>query len=66
MTPYLARLLEISLNNPTIPSDRKMATEVTIYKAGDRSPVSNYKPISVTSVVCKQLEHFIVFEASLG
>jgi len=25
MTPYLARLLEISLNNATIPSDRKRA-----------------------------------------
>jgi len=32
MTPYLARLLEISLNNATIPSDWKKATVVPIYK----------------------------------
>ena len=29
------------------------------YKGGDRSAVSNYRPISLTSVVCKQLEHVI-------
>ena len=30
-----------------------------IYKEDDRSAVSNYRPISFTSVVCKQLEHVI-------
>ena len=41
MTPYLATLLEISLNNATIPRDWKIATVAPIYKAGDRSAVSN-------------------------
>jgi len=59
VTPYLARLLEIPLNNVTIPREWKRATVVPIYKGGDRSSVSNYRPISLTSVVCKQLEHFI-------
>ena len=57
MTPYLARLLEISLNNATIPSDGKKATVVPIYKGGDRWAVSNYRPMSLTSVACKQLGH---------
>jgi hypothetical protein len=57
MTPYLARLLETSLNNATIPGDWKKATVFPIYKGGDRSAVSKYRPISLTSVVCKQLEH---------
>jgi len=30
---------------------------VPIDKGGDRSVVTNYRPISLTSVVCKQLEH---------
>ena len=30
-----------------------------IYKGGHRSTVSDYRPISLTSVVCKQLEHVI-------
>jgi hypothetical protein len=32
MTTYLARLLVISLNNVTIPSDSKIVTMVHIYK----------------------------------
>ena len=30
---------------------------VPIYKAGDGSAVTDYRPISLTSVVCKQLDH---------
>jgi len=59
MTPYLARLLKITLNNATIPSDWKRATVFPIYKEGDRSAVSKNRPISLTFVVCKQLEHVI-------
>jgi hypothetical protein len=33
-TPFLARLLEISLNNVTVRSDWKRATVVPIYKGG--------------------------------
>ena len=57
MTPYLARLLELSINNATISSDWEKATVVPIYKGGDRSADTNYRPISLTSVVYKQLEH---------
>jgi hypothetical protein len=56
VAPYLARLLEISLNNASIPSNWKRATVLPTYKGGDRSAVSNYRPISLTSVVRKQLE----------
>jgi len=59
ITPYLARLLEISLNNATIPNDLKIATLVPIYKGADRSAVSNYRPTSLNSMVCKQMEHVI-------
>lgn len=38
MIPYLARLLDITINNATIPSDWKRATEFPIYKGvTDRS-----------------------------
>ena len=47
------------LNNATIPSDWKKDTVVPLYKGGDRSAVSKYRPISLTSVVRKQLEHVI-------
>jgi hypothetical protein len=32
---------------------------VAIYKEGDRSLVTNYRPVSFTSVVYKQMEHVI-------
>ena len=37
MIPYLERLLVLTMNNVTIPSDCKGATVVHIYKEGDRT-----------------------------
>jgi len=59
MIPYLTRLLDITMNNNAIPGDWKEAIVVPIYKVGDRSVVGNYRPASLTSVVCKQMEHVI-------
>jgi hypothetical protein len=59
MTSYLARLLDITVNNNAIPDDWKQAIVVPFYKGGDRSVVRNYKPASITSVVCKQVDHVI-------
>jgi hypothetical protein len=59
MIPYLARLLDVTINNATIPSDWKKAIVFPIYKGGNRSQVSNCRPVSLTSVVCKQMEHAI-------
>jgi len=58
--PYLARLLDITINNGTIPRDWNKAIVVPIHKGGDRSVVKNYISVSLTSVVCKQMEHVIV------
>jgi len=54
MIPYLARLLVIMINNGTIPRDWKKAIVVPIHKGGDRSVVKNYRPVSLTSVVCNK------------
>jgi hypothetical protein len=59
MIPYLTRLLDITINNGTIPRDWKTAIVFPIYKGGDRSVVKNYRPVSLTSVVCKQMQHVI-------
>ena len=59
MIPYLTRLLDITMNNNAIPDDWKKAIVVPIYKGGDRSVVGNYRQVSLTSVVCKQIEHVI-------
>jgi hypothetical protein len=59
MIPYLARLLEITMNNNAITGDWKKAIVVTIYKGGDRSVVGEYRPVSLTSVVYQQMEYVI-------
>jgi len=59
MIAYLARLLDVTMNNGTLPGYWKRATVIPIHKGGDRSLVTNYRPVSLTSVVCKQMEHVI-------
>jgi len=59
MIPYLARLLDITMNNNAIPGDWKKAIVVSIYKGRDRSVVGNYRPVGLTLVVWKQMEHVI-------
>jgi hypothetical protein len=59
MITHLVRRLEITMNNGTLPGDWKRATVVPIHKGGDRSLVTNYKPVTLTTVVCKQMEHVI-------
>jgi hypothetical protein len=59
MIPYLARLLDITFNNGTIPRDWKEAIVIPIHKGSDRSVVKKYRPVSLASVVCKQMEHVI-------
>jgi hypothetical protein len=58
MIPYLARL-DITMNNGTLPADWKRAIVVPIYKGDDRSLITNYRPVGLTSVVCKQIEFVI-------
>jgi hypothetical protein len=64
MIPYLARLLDITINNATIPSDWKKAIVFPIYKRDNRSLTSNHRPVSLTSVVGKQTKE--VSEGNLG
>jgi hypothetical protein len=59
MILYLARLPDIIINNVTTPRDWKNATVSPIHKGDDRSVVKNYKPVTLTSAVCKQMEHVI-------
>jgi hypothetical protein len=54
-----ARLLDMTIKNGTIPSDWKQAIVVSIYKGGDCLVLNNYRPVRLTSVVCKQMEHAI-------
>jgi hypothetical protein len=60
ITPILAKNYQQSINTGQIPEDWKNTNIVPIFKKGDRSKPSNYRPVSLTSVASKILEHIIV------
>ena len=52
-------LFSISLASHTIPSERKIHPITPIHKSGDKSLVSNYRPISLLCIISKVLERII-------
>ena len=59
LAPPLALLFQASLNQGKIPTVWKNANVSPIFKKGDRHKTANYRPISLTSIICKVLEHII-------
>ena len=60
----LTCLFQSSLNTGTVPQIWKHAHVAPIYKKGDRSAPGNYRPISLTCVCCKLLEHIVRAEVT--
>lgn len=54
--PQIAHLFNRIYLEGTIPSSWKSATVVPIFKGGDKSCISNYRPISLLPVIVKILE----------
>ena len=52
-------LFQSSLNEGVLPQDWKHAEVTAIFKKGSKTDPGNYRPVSLTSVVCKILESFI-------
>ena len=52
-------LFEKSLSTGQLPSDWKYSTITAIYKKGAKSEAGIYRPVSLTSVICKELESII-------
>ena len=52
-------LFQNSLNLGAIPDDWKSAHIFPLFKKGDKSSAGNYRPISLTSISCKLLEHIV-------
>ena len=52
----LCEILNLSIENGIIPDQLKIARIVPIFKSGDNSLFSNYRPISVLPVFSKILE----------
>ncbi len=59
LAPALACIFQKSLNSGILPDDWLKANVSSAYKKGDKHLAENYRPISLTSVSCKLLEHII-------
>ena len=55
----LALLLNKTMDEGCIPQDWKMVYVSPIFKKGARNKAENYRPIGLTSIVCKLMESFV-------
>lgn len=59
IAPILTDIFNTSLAEGTVPSDWKNANVTPVYKKGPKFKPENYRPISLTCVCCKVMEHII-------
>ena len=56
---HLLKLVNKSLQSRCITGDWKLATGSPIFKKGSKKMSENYRPVSLTSIVCKLLESVV-------
>jgi len=56
LAPILQKIFQVSID---LPKDWRDANISDIFKKGDKHLPENYRPVSLTSVPCKLLEHII-------
>ena len=59
MTPAIQLIFQKSLSTGTIPTDWKHANVCPVFKKGDKHNAINYRPVSLTCILCKLCEHVI-------
>ena len=55
----LATVFNLSLEEGIVPLEWKEANFIPLFKKGSRNKSENYRPVSLTSVICKLLERLI-------
>ena len=57
--PVFAHLFQQSIDTDEIPKEWSLANICPLFKKSDRSLACNYRPVSLTCVPCKSLEHIV-------
>ena len=56
---FLCHIFEKSLKDSEVPTEWREANVTPIFKKGNKLEASNYRPVSLTSIVCKVLEDIV-------
>ena len=59
LAPILTLIFQSSLHQGFLPDDWKVANIIPIFKKGSRTQTCNYRPVSLTSICSKILEHIV-------
>merc|ERR1712074_60201 len=59
LAPVFTTLFQAPINQGNVPEDWKKANIMPLFKKGDKTNPENYRPVSLTSISCKLLEHII-------
>ncbi|KAK3103498.1 hypothetical protein FSP39_019645 [Pinctada imbricata] len=59
LASVFSNIFQQSLDTGTLPKDWRNANISLVFKKGNKHVASNYRPVSLTSVCCKTLEHII-------
>ncbi len=59
LAPILTLIFKQSLETGTLPDDWLKANVAPIYKKGNKNLAVNYRPVSLTCICCKVMEHIL-------
>ena len=59
ISPAITAIFQKSVDTGELPEDWRDANVAPVFKKGDRHVPENYRPVSLTSVLSKKLEHII-------
>ena len=59
MSPILTEFFQVSIDRGEVPAEWRSANVIPIFKKGEKNKASNYRPVSLTCILCKTLEHIL-------
>ena len=64
LEPALGTIFQSSLSSGVVPADWRSVYVTPIFKEGEQYNPANYRPVSLTCIVCKLIEHIVASSTS--